>query len=229
MSTSIVPQLVKKDFLLMRKMIFTFFMVSLISVVVLNLLFGYLPNWVVLNFTFILLLGPAATCGIVLLMKTNVFEKEKATQSFIMSLPVTVKEFTMAKILINLSVFAAFWLVVSGVAFYFSFSRSLFPLGTVPFITIVLLGVFVAYTCILSVSLIFQSLGITVLSIMLFQFITSAYLWGTAYLGAVSNYIYGAEVVWNITLISIVILQIFVAISVILITFIIQNKKRDFI
>jgi hypothetical protein len=229
MSTSIIPQLVKKDFLLMRKMILTFFMISIISIGFLSALFDHLPSWAVLNLAFILLLGSAATCGIVLLMKTNVFEKEKATQPFIMSLPVTVKEFTMAKILINLSVFATFWLIVSSVAFYFSFSRGLFAPGAVPFITMVLLGVFVAYTCILSVSLIFQTLGMTVLSIMVFQFITSAYLWVIVYLEPISNHINGAEIVWNSTAANIVILQIVAAIGIILITFFVQNKKRDFI
>jgi len=94
------------------------------------------------NIAFTWLLGPAATCGIVLLMKTIVFEKEKSTQLFIMSLPVTVKEFTLAKLGVNVPVFAAFWLMVSGVAFYFAFGMGLFPYGTVPFITILFLGVF---------------------------------------------------------------------------------------
>ena len=87
MSASIIPQLVRKDFLIMRKMIGVFCLVSLASVGVLSLLYGHIPNWVLVNIASVLLLGPAATCGIVLLMRTNVFEKEKSTQSFIMSLP----------------------------------------------------------------------------------------------------------------------------------------------
>lgn len=229
MSASIVPKLIKKDFLIMRKMILIFCLISLASIGVLSMLHGRIPNWVFVNIAFLLLLAPAATCGIVLLMKTNVFEKEKSTQPFIMSLPVTVKEFTIAKLLVNLPIFGVIWLVITGVAFYFSFGLSLFPPGTVPFITMVFLGVFVAYICILSASLLFQSLGITVLSIMIFEMGTSAYLWVIVFLDPIANYIYGPDIVWNSTAITIVMAQVLVAVSVISTTLFIQSKKRDFI
>lgn len=229
MSTSIIPQLVKKDLLMMRRIIFAFCIVSVASIVMLGLLFGHIPPWVMINVAFLFLLAPAATCGIVLLMKTNVMEKEKSTQLFIMSLPITVKEFTLAKLLVNLPVFSVFWLVISAVAFYFSINLGLFPLGTVPFITMVLLGVFVAYTCILSVSLIFQSLAITVLAIMTFELGTSAYLWTIVFLDPIQNHIYGPVSVWNSTAITVVLTQMCVAIFMVWMTLHIQNKKRDFI
>jgi hypothetical protein len=229
MSASIIPQLVKKDFLINRRMILIFCLVSLSSIAILGLLHGLIPDWVLLNVAFTLLLAPAATCGIVLLMKTNVFEKEKSTQSFIMSLPVTVKEFTLAKLLVNLPVFGAIWLLVAGVAFYLSLGLGLFPLGTVPFLTMVLLGVFVAYTGILSVSLLFQSLGITILSILFFQMGTSAYLWIVIFLDPIATNVYGPDIVWNATAIAILAAQIGMAVAMISATLLIQNKKRDFI
>jgi hypothetical protein len=48
-----------------------------------------------------LLVAPVGTLGVVLAMQRNVFEKTKATQPFIMSLPVTVRDFTLAKLLVN--------------------------------------------------------------------------------------------------------------------------------
>ncbi|MFZ6770087.1 hypothetical protein ACO0LM_23800 [Undibacterium sp. Di26W] len=229
MNSSIVPQLVRKDFQIMSRTIFVFALVSLAAIGILPLLHGRIPNWVLVNIGFMMLLGPAATCGIVLIMKTNVFEKEKSTQPFIMSLPVSVKEFTLAKLLINLPVFGIFWLVVSAVAFYFAFGLKLFPPGAVPFVTMVFLGVFVAYTCILSVSLLFQSLAITVLSIMTFELGTSAYLWTIAFLDPIGPYVYGSAMVWNSTAIAIVVTQVIIAISVILATLHIQSTKRDFL
>ncbi|CAN7603988.1 hypothetical protein [Duganella sp. LjRoot269] len=229
MSTSIVPLLVKKDFRLMRPFILSFSLVSLVSIGIVFLLHGRIPDWVLMNIGFLLLIGPAATCGIVLLIKTNVFEKEKSTQAFIMSLPVTVKEFTRAKLLFNLPVFGVFWLVISAVAFYLAFGLGLFPQGAVPFITMVFLGVFVAYTCILSTSLLFQSLGVTVLSILIFELGTSAYLWTIAFLDPISRHVYGQAMVWNSTAIAIVAIQVTVAVSMVLTTLHVQNTKRDFI
>lgn len=229
MKTSIVPQLVKKDLLIMRKTILSFCLVSIAAIVITGLLFERIPNWAFVNLAFMLLIAPAAACGIVLVMRSIVMEKVKSTQSFIMSLPVTVKEFTLAKVLVNLPVFTGFWLVVSTVTFYFAFGLGVFPYGAIPFVSMILLGVFVAYICILSTSLLFQSHGITILSILFFELSTSAYLWVVVYLDPIANYIYGQASVWNSTAIGIIAIQILIAIVMLLMTLYIQNKKRDFI
>jgi len=229
MSTSIIPQLVRKDCLIMRKTILSFCLVSLAAIVITSLLFGSIPNWAFVNLAFMLLIAPVAACGIVLIMRSIVMEKVKSTQSFIMSLPVTVREFTMAKLLVNLPIFSVFWLLVSGVAFYFAFGLGVFPYGAIPFVTIIFLGIFVAYICILSASLLFQSHGITILSILIFELGTSAYLWIVVYLDPIANYIYGPVSVWNSTAITLITIQVLVAISMLLMTLHIQNKKRDFI
>jgi hypothetical protein len=229
MNTAIIPKLVKKDFMIMRKMILICCLVILASITVLAILYGRVSDSRLVNIASILLISPVGTCGIILLMMTNVFEKEKSTQSFIMSLPVTVKEFTIAKLLINLPVFSAMWLIVSGIAFYFCFSLGLLPLGTIPFLVMIFLGGFTAYTCILSTSLLFQSLGMTVLSIMIFQMGTSAYLWWIVSLDPIANNMNGSNIVWNSTAMTIITIQIMVIIFTIAATLFVQNKKRDFI
>ena len=229
MSASIVPQLVRKDFRLMSRTIMMFSLVSLVCIGILAALYGHVPTWMLLNTGFVLLVSPVGTCGIVVLMKTNVFEKEKSTQPFIMSLPLTVKEFTRAKLLVNLPLFGGLWLVISAVGFYFAFGLGLFPLSTVPFVTMVFLGGFVAYTIILCVSLVFQSLGITVLSIAIIEMATSAYLSTIAYLDPIAHHIAGPQVVWNSAAIVIVMAQVGLAVSLIVGTVLVQNMKRDFI
>jgi hypothetical protein len=138
MSHSIIFHLVRKDFIIWRKMILIFSLISLSTLGILCLLYGRIPNVVYYNLGFTLLIISNAPCGIVLLMQTNVFEKVKSTQPFIMSLPVSVKEFTLAKLLVNLPVFSAFWLIMVAATFYFAFGLGLFPMGTLPFITMIL-------------------------------------------------------------------------------------------
>lgn len=229
MSPSIVPQLVAKDLRLVSRILLSFALVSIGFIAILSLIWGHIPDVVMGNVGFMMLVGPAATCGMVMLMKTNVFEKEKSTQPFIMSLPITVKEFTRAKLWANLPVFGLFWALITAVAFYFTFGRGLFPLGAMPFITMVFLGGFVAYTCILASSLIFQSMPITVLCIAIFEVATSGYLWTVVYLDPIAQHIWAPEAVWNPTAIGIVATQALVAVSAIVATLLIQNKKRDFI
>src|SRR4051812_20231836 len=160
MSNSIIAQLVKKDFLMTRNTIFIFCLITLASVAAIYMIFGHVPKVVFLNLGFTLLIAPAITCAIVLLMKTIVMEKQKSTQLFIMSLPLSIREFTTAKLLLNLPVFTVFWLAVTAVAFYFSFGLGLFPYGSVPFITMIFLGIFVAYVVILSIAILYQSYGV---------------------------------------------------------------------
>ena len=229
MSRSIVPLLIKKDIHIMRGPIAGHVVVALAAIAVLAMLIGRIPQWVILNLGLILLVGPAVTCGIVLLMKTTVFEKEKSTQAFILSLPLTVREFTRAKLLANLLVFTPFWAVATGAGFYFTFGLGLLPPGAIPFLTIVFAGVFVAYLCILGISLAFQSLGITVLAITLFEMATSGYLWVIAFLEPIRAHVLGPAAVWNTTAAAIVGAQVFVAIAVLAVTVFVQGRKRDFI
>ncbi len=210
-------------------MILIFCVAMLASIAAICMIFGRVPNVVFFNLGITLLIAPSVTCGIVLLMKTIVMEKQKSTQLFIMSLPVTVKEFTLSKLLLNLPVFTVFWLVITCVAFYFSFGRGVFPNGTVPFITMIFLGVFVAYVGVLSVALIYQSYGITVITMLGVELGTPAYLWVIAYLEPINSHVYGQQMVWNSTAIGIVVTQIITAVGVLLVTWRIQNKKSDFI
>ncbi|RYZ78734.1 MAG: hypothetical protein EOO68_39925 [Moraxellaceae bacterium] len=146
-----------------------------------------------------------------------------------MSLPVTVKEFTMAKLLVNIPVFTVFWLVITAVAFYFSFGFGVFPYGTIPFITMIFLGIYVAYVGILSAGLICQSYGITIIVMLGFELGTPAYLWIVAFLEPINHHVYDANMVWNSTAVGIVTTQIITAVALLVATWYIQTKKRDFI
>lgn len=229
MSTSIIPQLVRKDFLMMRKMILICCVVMLASIAAICMMFGRVPKVVFFNLGFTLLITPAFTCGIILLMKTIVMEKQKSTQLFIMSLPVTVREFTIAKLFLNFTVFTVFWLVFTSVAFYFMFGLGVFPYGAVPFFAVLFLGIFVAYVGTLSVALIYQSYGITILTMLGIELVMPAYFWAIAYLKPIYRHIGGPHMVWNSTAIGVVALPILIAILISVITWHIQSKKRDFI
>jgi hypothetical protein len=229
MTRAIVPQLVRKDLLIWRRLILIFYGVSFACIAAVGALYGRIPDRVLVNLGFTLLVTPVGTLGIVLLMQTNVFEKAKSTQPFIMSLPVTVREFTLAKLLVNVPVFGVLWLVTAGAALWFAFGLDLLPLGTLPMMTMVFLGVLVAYVCILGVSLLSQSLGITILAITFFEIGTSAYLWVIVFLDPIRSSLYGPVAVWNSTAIVILTTQAFAAVAATVATLVIQNGKRDFV
>ena len=229
MNTSIIPQLIKKDLMIARKTIIVCCLLSLASIVIISLLHGRVPNWAFINLGITLLIVPPCTCGMMLLMRTIVMEKEKSTQLFIMSLPVTVKEFTVAKLLVNLPLFFALWLMITAAGFYFAFGLGIFPYGSIPFVTMIFLGIFIAYVGTLSVSLIYQSMGITILTMCGLELFTPAYLWIIAFLEPINSHVYDAHMVWNSAAISIVAVQVSVVALAFFVTWFVQKGKRDFI
>jgi hypothetical protein len=229
MNTPIIVRLIIKDLLIWRKLILSFCGASAACVALLAVLYHRIPYLVFMNLGFTLLVTPTAALGIVLLMQTNVFEKAKSTQHFIMSLPLTPSDFMLAKLLVNVPVFAVIWLAISLAAFYFAFGLGLLPAGCVPYMTMVFLGIFVAYICILSVSMSTQSLGTTVAAIMFFEVLTSAYLWMILYLDPIRSVIDGTDVVWNSTEITILVIQTVSAMAAVVLALFLQSRKRDFI
>ena len=229
MSASIVPQLVRKDLLLWRRLILIFYGLGLASIVLAGLLHGHVPNQVLLNLGFTLMIAPVGTLGVVLLIQTNVFEKVKSTQLFIMSLPVTARQFTLAKLLVNVPSFSVLWLVTTAAIFSYVFGLGLLPPGAIPFVTMICLGIFLAYSGILSVSLLSQSLGTTILAILFFETGTSAYLWAIVLFEPIGSHVLGPVAVWNGTAVGVVVVQAFAAVAAIAGTLVVQTRRRDFV
>ena len=89
-------------------------------------------------------------------------------------------------------------------------------------------GVFVASICILCVSLLSQSLGMTVLAIMFFEILTVAYLWWLVlFFAPIRNVVTGSQVVWNSTAVTVVVLQAVVAVAAVTTTLSLQCRRRD--
>ena len=93
----------------------------------------------------------------------------------------------------------------------------------------VCLGVFVAYTGILSVSLLSQSLGVTILGILFCETATSAYLWTIVLFGPIGRHVYGPVAVWNASAAAVLAAQALVAVAAIAATLVVQTRRRDFV
>lgn len=227
MNTPIIARLIIKDLRIWKTLILSFVGFYIACVAAVALLHERVPNHVFLNLGFTILVTPTVTLGIALLMQTNVFEKAKSTQHFIMSLPVTRTDFTLAKLLVNMPVFTVVWAATTITGFYFAFGLGMLPAGTVPYMSIVFLGILVAYLGVLSVSLISQSLGMTVGAILFFDVLTPAYLWTILYLEPIGSVIDDPVVVWNPTEIGIIALQVAAAIAAVAGTLLLRGRQRD--
>ena len=137
MNRSIVRQLVMKDLEIMKIPVLCWW-AGAIAAVVLVVLGGE----VVGLYGSILFITGMAGAGIHAVMQTVVEERREQTLAFVMSLPITVREYTSAKLIANLAMFGAVWLTLSVASFVIFVGEEGMPDGTIPFVTIVLVGIF---------------------------------------------------------------------------------------
>ena len=180
-------------------------------------------------FGMILFIACMMGAGVHAVMKTVVEERREQTLPFIMSLPITVREYTSAKMIANLVLFAAVWLTLSGASFVVFTGPEGMPAGAIPFVTIVLVGVFLAYTLVLATSLVTESIGWSVASTVWANLGTQLFLWWVVDLHGIRTVIGGNVAVWNTTALTVLGAQLAVIAALIGLTFGLQSRKTDFI
>ncbi|MCA9735867.1 ABC-2 transporter permease [candidate division KSB1 bacterium] len=225
MTHSIVYKLIRNDLKINRKPIVLWLIAAALGIVITY----SIPGLVAANIGFSLLASAIIGLGIHMLSHTVLYDSLKGTHIFILSLPVNFKQYTLAKLSVNMLVFYGMWLLFSVACLYVTFSHDIFPMGSLPMMLIVLLSILPFYSIILSICIITQSIGYTVVSTVSLSFATSAYLWKIVYLDSIGDYVWGNQPAWNSTVFSIIIAQLVITIVFHVFTYIIQSKKKDII
>ena len=223
MSESIVRQLIIKDLRLMKIPAIAYWLSGLVAIVVV------VVGGDVAGMTAIILFVAALFgTGVHSAMLTVTEERREQTLPFIMSLPITIREYTSAKLIGNMLLVGGIWLTLSAASCVVFIGEAL-PLGAVPFITIVLIAILLAYVIILATALIWESMTPTIVAIVAAHLCTQGLLWWIASLHGIRSTIGGNAIVWNTTSISVIALQIFSIVALLAITYQLQSRKTSFI
>lgn len=225
MTDSMIYKLIQKDLKINQLPILLWSFAAVVGI----LIAFFIPGLVAANIGFSLLASSIIGMGIHMVTHTVLFDQIKGTHIFIMSLPLTFKQYTVSKLLVNILVFYVLWALLSAACLYVTFSRGIFPIGSLPMMSMVLLSILPAYSLILLVCILTQSIGYTVFTAVSCSFATPAYLWAVVYMDSVGAYVWGNYAVWNTTVYSIIIAQVLIAIIVPVITVMAQFRKKDFI
>ncbi|MBL4661402.1 MAG: hypothetical protein JKY19_13680 [Alcanivoracaceae bacterium] len=224
MNASIIKQLILKDWYFNRLPLLLF---TIIAVLSLGLFSINAKSTFYIGL--VLIISLVVTVGALLIFSSVVNERKNQTLAFIMSLPLSFLDYTKAKIISNLSVFLVFWsILVTGILLIIYYSSHL-PNGLIPISVIIMGELLVSYVLVLAVALIKESetwtivvMGITNVGISLFMFLVAG-------LSDIGPYIEGPIALWNSTAISIVIVELILAISLIGIIFYLQSRKKDYL
>ncbi|MCB1049051.1 MAG: hypothetical protein H6510_00765 [Acidobacteria bacterium] len=163
MNRFMIRKLVVKDWYFHRGIILTYLLAGLIS---LSLLF-FAQSDALFYLGSILLFTVLIALGIHLAMSTVINERKEKTLPFILSLPITIQEYTSGKIVANMLIFLVPWFcLLSGTVFVVATKPGL-PLGLIPFVVLLLGEILLGYCLILALALVSESEGWTIFGIVL--------------------------------------------------------------
>ena len=165
-----------------------------------------------------------------LVMGTVVQERKLQTLPFVMSLPVSVKDYTIAKLTANLTVYLVPWTLLSGFLIWMMARSGVGAPGAVPIFTLMLVWMVITYLIMIATALVSESEGWTIVSMVLCNTAFSFVFMGLdAIEGIGGDLMRGAEVVWTGAAISVLGAELVAIVAILGLTFFFQSRKTDFL
>jgi ABC-type transport system involved in multi-copper enzyme maturation permease subunit len=166
--------------------------------------------------------------GATLVMGTLVGERENQTLAFVMSLPISFREYTAAKILVNLLMFIPFWLtLVAGSLGLILITPAIH--GLFAYTVIMAVEILMSTCLMIAVALVTESKGWTISAMIAGNLAINVVGYIVAHIPGISNGMFGDTIQWRPAA-TISLAAEFALIAVMLGgAFLIQSRKRDFI
>jgi ABC-2 type transport system permease protein len=163
--------------------------------------------------------------GCHLAFSTVIAERTEQTLAFVMSLPISVKEYTLA----NLLIFVPCWLVLLMAGCLLISYSPLLPDGLIPYTTIIFGTVLINICLILGVALVSESQSWTIAAFVFCGVAFQAALYASSNFPEIENSVRTAQAVWNPAAIGLISIEAVLCLVILAITFYVQSKKKDFI
>jgi ABC-2 type transport system permease protein len=222
MTGSIVRQLIVKDLFLLRWMIAGSIVAGLIAVAVMPL--GTISAYV----GGVSLICVLIILNIFLVMGAVVQEKKDKVLLFILSLPVSTTQYTVAKVLANAIAFIVPWTILTA-ANIVMVHVSPIPNGILPF-WVTVLGYLLFYYCaLLAVSLVKDSTGWHTTTIITGNVSVNFLIPFLLSRPSVAAHSQGATAVWSGDMIAIIALEILAGIAALGLAVYIHSRRSDFV
>jgi ABC-2 type transport system permease protein len=224
MKGSVVRQLILKDWRLHSPVITLCVLGGGIALAILQL--GGLTPFILGGVTFFISL---IFCASLLPMSNIVNERKKQTLPFIMSLPISPIQYSIAKLVSSVGMFAVPWVILVAAGVWLIAVRHTLPSGVIPAALIIAALPFVGFCVITAMALLGETEG-----------------WGTAGIAIVNSsywlvwYLLSTHttmardwqspiLVWTPTVLTILAVELAAIVAILGLTLYLQSRKRDFI
>jgi hypothetical protein len=156
-------------------------------------------------------------------------EKKKQTQPFLMSLPISVVQYAVAKTISTVGMFLLPWLTLVLAAVLFILGRESFPDGAIPVVIALASLILVGFCVITGVSIISESEGPMVAAM-----VAANSSYGFGWYLMIRNPIIregmkSPVIVWNKEILTVLGIEFAVIVLILGLTFFLQSRKRDFV
>lgn len=177
----------------------------------------------------ILLIMVLIAVGAQLPVATMVHERKEQTLSFVMSLPISYREYTTAKILGTLAIFLIPWLVlVLGSLALFVVPHGVSH-GLLPYTAIMAVEILVGTCLTIAVALVTESQGWTVSAVMTGNLAFNVVGYAVAHLPGIARGMGSSSIMWSPTASAVLLTEFAVITLLLCLTFFLQSRKTDFI
>ncbi len=177
----------------------------------------------------ILLITVLISVGIHLPMATIIEERKEQTLAFIMSLPISARDYTWAKLLANLLIFLVPWLILLGGTCFVILAQPALPDGLLPFAVVTLFEILASSCLILAVALIFESLAFTVVAIVFGNLFFQGFLYAVSHAPSIAAAMKTEDAAFNGAELMILSLELAATFLLLGLTFYFQSRKKEFL
>ncbi len=175
------------------------------------------------------LLTVLISVGIHLTMGTVMEERRNHTLAFIMSLPISPKEYTLAKILANMTIFGLAWGTLFVGAIAVIAGRGTVPDGLIPFAAVILGEIFFGYCLTLCVAIVSESLGWTIGAMITANLLLQAVMYAVSHVPAVDRAMKTDAILWQQPVSGLLAAEFGAILLMLGLTFFLQARKTDFL
>lgn len=224
MNHAMVKRLIRKDWYFNRLMIAAYVGAGLLSL--LPIAVGGSAGFYAGS---VLLITVLISVGIHLTMVTVEHERTEHTLAFVMTLPISAKEYTTAKILANVTIFFAAWttLVVGTIAVIAG--RGALPDGLIPYAVAILVQIFAGYCLLLGTAIVSESMGWTVGAIVFGNLALQGVMFALGKAPAVAQGVTVDAIVWSQPIVGVLWAEVAAILLMLALTFYLQSRKTDFL
>ena len=220
---AMVKILILKDWYLQRWLVGGYFAAGIVSLVILAL-----GSQAAFYAATVLLITVLVAMSAQVVMATVVKERSEQTLPFIMTMPVSTRQYTAAKILANVLIVLVPWLALAlGTIGEFAINPKAH--GMIPFVVITLTELFVGYSLMLAVAIVTESEGWTIGMIVAGNLFLQAFLYVVSHIPSIGRNMGGTRAVWSGPVLLILLCELAAIPLILALTYYVQSKKTDFL